>query len=209
MTGRPGRVEMEHVAVGRGRSRDAKGAWEGGFWWAILFKQRRSSRGGQFLSVQLRRPLDGALGSAIGKRMFRLHNPVNRFHGVSVEWDEPPLPAKLVLRDEDAKTILQHNDSPDIGFDWSLSPYRGCTHACIFCYSRARLAGPRPPVGCRYCRRLTWVLARAGRTPPPGAPDVPRRDGRGPVLRRWRRGCPRSVGAARTSAPGPASVGWR
>jgi DNA repair photolyase len=103
---------------------------------AILFKQRRSSAGGQLLSAPARPQLDGAPEAAIVERMFRLHNPVNRFHGVSVDWDEPPLPAKLVLREEDAKTILQHNDSPDIGFDWSLSPYRGCTHACIFCYAR-------------------------------------------------------------------------
>ena len=32
--------------------------------------------------------------------------------------------------------MLSHNESPDIGFDWSLNPYRGCTHACAYCYAR-------------------------------------------------------------------------
>lgn len=68
--------------------------------------------------------------------MLRVHNPPNRFHGVTIDWEEPPLPPRLVLREEHAKTILQKNDSPDIAFSWSLNPYRGCTHACIFCYAR-------------------------------------------------------------------------
>ncbi len=37
---------------------------------------------------------------------------------------------------ESAKTILSWNDSPDIGFDRSLNPYRGCEHGCIYCYAR-------------------------------------------------------------------------
>jgi DNA repair photolyase len=44
-------------------------------------------------------------------------------------------PATRVL-EEQVKTILTGNDSPDIGFDLSINPYRGCEHGCIYCYAR-------------------------------------------------------------------------
>jgi DNA repair photolyase len=34
------------------------------------------------------------------------------------------------------RSILSGNDSPDIGFDLSINPYRGCEHGCIYCYAR-------------------------------------------------------------------------
>ena len=37
---------------------------------------------------------------------------------------------------ERAKTIITHNDSPDVGFSASINPYRGCEHGCIYCYAR-------------------------------------------------------------------------
>lgn len=40
------------------------------------------------------------------------------------------------LRPEQAKSIISHNDSPDIGFRQSINPYRGCEHGCIYCYAR-------------------------------------------------------------------------
>ena len=44
-------------------------------------------------------------------------------------------PATQVTLDP-AGSILAHNDSPDIGFEWSINPYRGCEHGCIYCYAR-------------------------------------------------------------------------
>ena len=52
------------------------------------------------------------------------------------ELDEPPRPLKTTLTAEKARTILSRNDSPDIGFDRSINPYRGCEHGCIYCYAR-------------------------------------------------------------------------
>ena len=53
------------------------------------------------------------------------------------EPDEPP-PTKLTttLTAENARVILTRNDSPDIGFDRSINPYRGCEHGCTYCYAR-------------------------------------------------------------------------
>ena len=48
---------------------------------------------------------------------------------------EPSLPQTRLLVDS-AKSIISRNDSPDIGFDQSLNPYRGCEHGCIYCYAR-------------------------------------------------------------------------
>ena len=51
---------------------------------------------------------------------------------------EDPAPARLVttLTAETARVILTRNDSPDISFDRSINPYRGCEHGCIYCYAR-------------------------------------------------------------------------
>ncbi|MBH9553472.1 PA0069 family radical SAM protein [Inhella gelatinilytica] len=40
------------------------------------------------------------------------------------------------VREEHARSILSRNDSPDIGFELSINPYRGCEHGCIYCYAR-------------------------------------------------------------------------
>jgi DNA repair photolyase len=49
---------------------------------------------------------------------------------------EQPLPPTTRVLEEQVKTILAGNDSPDIGFDLSINPYRGCEHGCIYCYAR-------------------------------------------------------------------------
>jgi len=43
---------------------------------------------------------------------------------------------KTEVHDEPARTIITRNDSPDISFDRSINPYRGCEHGCIYCYAR-------------------------------------------------------------------------
>src|ERR671923_490409 len=50
------------------------------------------------------------------------------------EKDERPLETQVTI--ERARTILSHNDSPDVGFSTSINPYRGCEHGCIYCYAR-------------------------------------------------------------------------
>ena len=51
-------------------------------------------------------------------------------------WQAPPLALKTVVREERARSAIQKNDSPDIFFDHSVNPYRGCEHGCVYCYAR-------------------------------------------------------------------------
>ena len=48
--------------------------------------------------------------------------------------EAPPL--RTTLMPEVARSIITRNDSPDIGFDRSINPYRGCEHGCTYCYAR-------------------------------------------------------------------------
>ncbi|HAF90994.1 MAG TPA: radical SAM protein, partial [Pseudomonas sp.] len=69
-------------------------------------------------------------------------NPDNRFAPTRSEafddgWEQevPPTRATEVRR-ETAKSVLTRNQSPDVGFDRSVNPYRGCEHGCIYCFAR-------------------------------------------------------------------------
>jgi len=63
-------------------------------------------------------------------------NPPNPWSSTHVEWLEAPPSATLAIYEEEARTVLSENDSPDIPFRFSLNPYRGCLHACAYCYAR-------------------------------------------------------------------------
>jgi len=69
-------------------------------------------------------------------------NPANRFESLSIDPDpdeqpddEVPAPTTRFYRDF-TRSIIAHNDSPDVGFESSVNPYRGCEHGCIYCYAR-------------------------------------------------------------------------
>ncbi len=69
--------------------------------------------------------------------MSRLRsNPPNRFDPTEVEWDTAPPRARLEVTEDHSRSILARNDSPDVGFTWSVNPYRGCLHGCAYCYAR-------------------------------------------------------------------------
>ena len=52
------------------------------------------------------------------------------------EQDEAARPLVTSIQPMKSKTIIARNDSPDIGFNRSINPYRGCEHGCIYCYAR-------------------------------------------------------------------------
>jgi DNA repair photolyase len=67
-------------------------------------------------------------------------NPPNRFERLHVDreqWTDPDdPPPRTVLLEDATRSILSFNDSPDVGFDVGINPYRGCEHACAYCYAR-------------------------------------------------------------------------
>ncbi|MGH8497049.1 MAG: PA0069 family radical SAM protein [Gammaproteobacteria bacterium] len=73
-----------------------------------------------------------------------LSNPTGRFETTAVEvaddgwWSDPGdlPPLETTVTAQPARTIIARNSSPDIGFDQSINPYRGCEHGCIYCYAR-------------------------------------------------------------------------
>jgi DNA repair photolyase len=66
-------------------------------------------------------------------------NPQNRFEVLEYIRDEAEIddsaPRTIYLRDP-TRTLIATNDSPDVGFEASINPYRGCEHGCIYCYAR-------------------------------------------------------------------------
>ncbi|WP_230530761.1 PA0069 family radical SAM protein [Microvirga roseola] len=54
--------------------------------------------------------------------------------GWSIEEELPPIPTEVIV--EKPRTIITKNDSPDILFDKSINPYRGCEHGCSYCFAR-------------------------------------------------------------------------
>ncbi len=68
--------------------------------------------------------------------MKLVNNPPNPFESQFREFLEPPPTVKLQIYEDDTRSILSHNDSPDLAFRWSVNPYRGCFHACAYCYAR-------------------------------------------------------------------------
>jgi DNA repair photolyase len=79
--------------------------------------------------------------SIIAAHRGALGNPANRFETLRLDpdadWnpDDNPLPRTQFLRDLSA-TIITRNESPDVPFEASINPYRGCEHGCIYCYAR-------------------------------------------------------------------------
>ncbi len=73
-------------------------------------------------------------------------NPENRYEQIHIEPEPDPDPdadaadarprLPTIFYRDTSRTVLAENDSPDIGFRFSLNPYRGCEHGCIYCYAR-------------------------------------------------------------------------
>jgi len=70
-------------------------------------------------------------------------NPDNRYHShqrrkLDDGWyqDEPLPKLKTILHRDASKTLLTRNQSPDVPFNVSINPYRGCEHGCIYCFAR-------------------------------------------------------------------------
>ncbi len=74
--------------------------------------------------------------ATLAQNFKRVWNPPNPYLSEDRELLGEPPPAELEVYEDESNSILSHNDSPDIGFRWSVNPYRGCFHACAYCYAR-------------------------------------------------------------------------
>ncbi len=82
----------------------------------------------------------GGAGSRKGRGAVT--NRSGRFETLRVEpfddgWEDEPLPPpRTTVQRDAARRVLSRNDSPDVPFEVSVNPYRGCEHGCIYCYAR-------------------------------------------------------------------------
>src|SRR4051794_41404936 len=92
-------------------------------------------------------PVGEFLGTAVDRERRRgrgtLSNASGRYEPTArIAFDDgwqsiEELPAfETTVTEEKARKILTRNDSPDIGFDRSINPYRGCEHGCVYCFAR-------------------------------------------------------------------------
>lgn len=69
-------------------------------------------------------------------------NPANRFEALHLEEDlhdeidQDSRPIKTIFLRDSSRSIVARNNSPDVGFEASVNPYRGCEHGCVYCYAR-------------------------------------------------------------------------
>jgi DNA repair photolyase len=75
----------------------------------------------------------GAVGNPEGRFESLRHEAFDDGWGAS---DEPPASLKTTVAVDRARSIISRNDSPDLPFDQSINPFRGCEHGCVYCYAR-------------------------------------------------------------------------
>lgn len=71
-----------------------------------------------------------------GVRPVPLANPPNPWDSTTIDYLGEPPPQAMHIFEDQSRSILAKNDSPDLGFTWSVNPYRGCLHACSYCFAR-------------------------------------------------------------------------
>ena len=76
--------------------------------------------------------------------------------------DESPPPVRTQVGLDASRTVISYNQSPDIPFDRSLNPYRGCEHGCIYCYARPSHAWLGLSPGLDFETRLFYKPDAAG-----------------------------------------------
>jgi len=79
-------------------------------------------------------------GATLNRESTRFNLPSRDADGdwldAQADIDGAPPPLRTTVTVEKPRTILTRNTSPDIGFDRSVNPYRGCEHGCIYCFAR-------------------------------------------------------------------------
>ncbi len=81
----------------------------------------------------LQRKGRGAASNRTGRYETHAHDPFDDGWG-AIEEDPPPLETQVWI--DSSRTVIARNTSPDLSFDRSINPYRGCEHGCVYCYAR-------------------------------------------------------------------------
>jgi DNA repair photolyase len=100
-----------------------------------------------------------------------LSNPAGRFESTQSVvaddgWgclDEPLPPLETTVLPEPARSVISRNDSPDVPFDQSINPYRGCEHGCVYCFARPAHAFVNLSPGLDFETRLFFKQDAAAR----------------------------------------------
>lgn len=89
--------------------------------------------------------MSSAARSSTASGRGAVSNPKNRFerleYAVDLDadvalGDDEKSGTRTMFFDDGSRSILSRNDSPDVGFEFSVNPYRGCEHGCVYCYAR-------------------------------------------------------------------------
>ena len=133
----------------------------------------------------------GALSNAAGR--FEPHSRERFDDGWQGLDDLPPFRTSVTV--EKPRTIINRNESPDVGFDRSINPYRGCEHGCVYCFARPTHAYQGLSAGLDFETKLfakpdapellAKELAKAGYEPRTIALGI-NTDGYQPIEREWR-----------------------
>jgi DNA repair photolyase len=102
----------------------------------------------------------GAVSNRTGRFESRLVEPVDDGWGIA---DEPLPPLETQVLPEPPQRVITYNNSPDIGFDRSINPYRGCEHGCTYCYARPSHAYVNLSPGLDFETRLFYKKDAAAR----------------------------------------------
>lgn len=118
--------------------------------------RRRKSAGSRLPSgLRARGALSNQDSRFLPTRVER--EPDEMHHAAAFDEATHPEPAPATeCRPETARTIIARNQSPDVPFDQSINPYRGCEHGCIYCYARPTHAWLDLSPGLDFETRLTY-----------------------------------------------------
>lgn len=96
----------------------------------------------------------GAVSNPEGRFEQRAVEPVEDDWPGDGEVGDPGLPTELIP--DSSRTVIARNDSPDVPFEQSVNPYRGCEHGCIYCYARPSHAWLGPSPGLDFETRILY-----------------------------------------------------
>lgn len=117
----------------------------------------------------------GAQSNANGRYEPLVHMAVD--DGWQTPYEDPDTGNRTHWRDDAARSVISRNDSPDLHFDRSVNPYRGCEHGCIYCFARPTHAwlGHSPGLDFErllYAKRAAPDLLQAEMAKPGYRPEV-------------------------------------